>query len=102
MYKLAVSELAHEDLDRIVSHIAVQLANPKAAADLLDDVERCYEHLRENPMMYETCADKRLAAAGYRKATIKNYIAVYRFSEETGTVYILRFFYGARDYMNMI
>ncbi|AGL02829.1 hypothetical protein Desgi_3503 [Desulfoscipio gibsoniae DSM 7213] len=28
MYKLIVSELAHKDLDNIVSYIAVQLANP--------------------------------------------------------------------------
>jgi plasmid stabilization system protein ParE len=39
MYKLIVSELAHQDLDKIVSYIAVKLANPTAASDFLDEVD---------------------------------------------------------------
>jgi len=35
MYKLIVTELAHQDLDNIVSYIAVQLANPAAASNFL-------------------------------------------------------------------
>jgi len=42
MYRLVVSELAHRDLDNIVSYIAIQLANPIAAANFLDEVEKCY------------------------------------------------------------
>ena len=30
MYKLFITELAHQDLDRIVSYIAVELLTPKA------------------------------------------------------------------------
>lgn len=36
MYKLLVSKLTHQHLDNIVSYIAVQLANPKAAGDYFD------------------------------------------------------------------
>jgi plasmid stabilization system protein ParE len=42
MYKLVVTELAHQDLDNIVSYIAIQLANPVAASDFLDKVDKCY------------------------------------------------------------
>jgi len=38
MYRLVVSELAHRDLDNIVSYIAVHLANPIAATNFLDEV----------------------------------------------------------------
>jgi plasmid stabilization system protein ParE len=102
MYKLVVSELAHRDLDSIVSYIACELANPDAAGDFLDEVSACYRNLKNNPMMYEKCRDNRLEAEGYRKALIKNYIAVYKINEETKTVCILRFFYGARDYIKLI
>lgn len=102
MYDLIVSELAHKDLDGIVSYIAVQLANPEAACNLIREVERCYDFLQSNPSMYELCRDKRLSASGYRKAPIGNFAAVYRFSEQPHTVTILRFFYGARDYANLI
>jgi plasmid stabilization system protein ParE len=102
MYKLVVSELAHQDLDSIVSYIAVELANPAAAGDFLEAVDTCYRNLKNNPMMYEKCRDKRLKTEGYRKALIKSYVAVYKADEETKTVFIMRFFYGARDYIKLI
>jgi plasmid stabilization system protein ParE len=102
MYKLLVSELAHQDLDNIVSYIAVQLANPKAAGDFLDEVTTCYGFLKNNPMMYEKCQDKRLGKEGYRKAVIKNYVLVYKINETSQTVSVMRFFYGAQDYIKLI
>ncbi|AGA70358.1 addiction module toxin, RelE/StbE family [Desulfitobacterium dichloroeliminans LMG P-21439] len=102
MYKLKVSELAHQDLDKIVSYIAVQLANPKAAGDFLDEVDTCYGYLKSSPLMYAKCQDKRLEKEGYRKLTIKNYVLVYKIDEVSKTVNILRFFYGAQDYVNLI
>ncbi len=39
MYSLNVSELAHSDFDTIVKYIAIQLGNPTAATNLLDEVE---------------------------------------------------------------
>ena len=102
MYKLLVSDLAHQDLNNIVSYIAVQLANPKAAGDFLDEVDTCYGFLKNNPMMYEKCQDKRLGKEGYHKALIKNYVLVYRINEAAQIVNIMRFFYGAQDYMKLI
>jgi plasmid stabilization system protein ParE len=102
MYKLIVTELAHRDLDNIASYIAVQLANPAAASDFLDEVDRCYGYLERNPMMYSKCGDSRLGKEGYRKAVIKNYILVYKVDEIGKTVIVLRFFYGAMDYSKLI
>jgi mRNA-degrading endonuclease RelE of RelBE toxin-antitoxin system len=39
---------------------------------------------------------------GYRKAVIKNYILLYKVDETAKTVSVLRFFYGARDYMKLV
>lgn len=102
MYKIKVSELAHQDLEKIVSYIAVQLANPKAAGDFLDEVEKCYGYLRNNPLMYTKCQDKRLEKEGYRKVSINNYVLVYKINEASKTVNILRFFYGPQDYVKLI
>ncbi len=102
MYRLVISDHALQDLDNIGTYIAVQLANPIAAANFFDEVEACYNFLIRNPMMYEKCRDDRLAAEGYRKAVIKNYIAIYRVSEETETVFIVRFFYSAQNYTMML
>jgi toxin ParE1/3/4 len=102
MYKLVVTELAHQDLDNIVSYIAIQLANPAAASDFLDKVDKCYGYLMKNPLMYSKCYNSKLEKEGYRKAVIKNYIFVYKVDENAKTVSIVRFFYGTRDYTKLI
>lgn len=102
MYKLIISELAHTDLDNIVSYIAIELANPMAAANLLDEVEKCYAYLKNNPFIYEKCHDTFLEKKNYRKATIKNYVLVYMVDEANRSVIIYRFFYGAQDYVKLI
>ena len=102
MYKLVVTELAHQDLDYIISYIAIKLSNPKAARDFLEAVTACYGFLKSNPMMYEQCRDRRLEQADYRKAIIKNYVLVYKVDDAAKTVNVMRFFYGAQDYTNLI
>lgn len=102
MYKLVVSELAHQDLDNIVSYIAVQLAHPIAATNFLNEVEKCYGYLKSNPLMYERCHDTRLEKEAYHKAAIKNYVLVYKIDESAKVVVIYRFFYGAQDYVKLI
>lgn len=50
-YKLIVSKEAHIDIDDIVNYIAVELSNPDAATSFLDDVDRSYHMVIDNPHM---------------------------------------------------
>lgn len=101
-YKLIVTDTAHSDLDDALDYIANRLANPTAAADMLTQVEECYQHLCMHPFMYEACHDPRLRWLGYHRAVIGNYILVFRPDEAARAVYILRYFYGARDYEKLL
>lgn len=100
--KLIVSELANGDLDEIIGYIVNDLKSPGVAVALLDEIEKCYENLKKNPFMYEKCIDGRLKKEGYRKAVIINYLLIYRFIEEINTVQVARFFYGGRNYVDLI
>ena len=102
MYNLEIAASAQSDLEEILEYIAVELANPTAAETFLDEVEKCYDTLILQPYMYEQCRSDRLRLAGYRRAVIKNYIMVYSVDDSKETVYIMRFFYGARDYEKLI
>jgi len=102
MYKVAVSDSAEQDLSQIIAYIAETLAAPRAASDFADAVFDCYERLERNPYMYEQCRDPRLQKENYRRAVIKNYILIYKVSEEMKIVVIHRFFYGRQDYVNVI
>lgn len=101
-YDLFVTEAAHEDLEEALSYIASNLANPSAAAKLLDQVQSCYNQLKVFPSLYECCQDLRLRDLGYRKVVIGNFVLVYHPVESEKRVYILRFFYGGRDYEKLI
>jgi plasmid stabilization system protein ParE len=102
MYKLFVSELAHKDLDKIVSYISIELSNPMAVSSFLDELEKCYSHLKTSPYMYEKCLNKRLNSQGYRRALIKKYLLIYKIDDDLKIVNILRFFYGSQDYIKFI
>ena len=100
-YNVFVTEAARADLEEALDYIAQTLSNPIAASHLLTKVEECFAQLRNYPQMFEACRDTRLKAGGYRRAVIDNFVLVYRFGAEE-TVYVMRFFYGGRDYEKLI
>ena len=102
VYKVVETQSAIKDLSEIISHIVVHLQNPQAASELADEISKCYANLAHIPKMYEMCNDARNRGKGYRRLVVKNYIVVYRVDEEEMVVYILRIFYGKRNYIEML
>lgn len=102
MYKLTITELAQNDLDEIIKYVLVECSNETAAGSFLDEVDKCYALLQNSPRIYSTCLNRRLEKEGYRRAPIKNYLLIYKINDTTKTVIIMRFFYGAQDYLNLI
>ena len=96
------TELAVQDLNGILEYMIYSLSNPSAASSFADEVEECYASLERMPLMYELCREPQLNTLGYRKAVIKNYVLIYRVAKAEKTVYILRIFYGRRDYVELI
>ena len=101
-YKVVETELAAQDLNGILEYMIHSLSNPSAASSFADEVEECYASLERMPRMYELCRGPQLNALGYRKAVIKNYVLIYRVAEAEKIVYILRLFYGRRNYIELI
>lgn len=101
-YNLVITKSAEKDLADILQYISKDLSAPKAANDLLDDILKCYNNISLNPLMYALCDNDRLKSKKYRKAVIKNYIMFYRVDEEKRIIYIMRFVYGRRDYINLL
>ena len=101
-YNLVITKPAEKDLADILQYVSKDLSAPKAASDLLDDILKCYDNISLNPLMYALCDNDRLKSKEYRKAVVKNYIMLYRVDEEKQTIYIMRFIYGRRDYINLL
>jgi len=99
-YKLIVSKDVHFDIDGIVNYMVNKLQNQTAAVDFLDDVEKSYKNIIQNPMMYSSCDDERMK--GYRKIPIKNYLILYSVDEKQKTVTVIRIIYGGRNYVELV
>lgn len=102
MYRLVITELAHNDLEAITDYLSTELDNPIAACAFLDEIEKCYSCLHSNPFIYAKCTDVRLEKEGYRKALIKNHILFFKVSENEKKVIVYRIIYGARDYLKLL
>ena len=102
MYKLTITELAHTDLDEIISYMMMELAAPQTASDFADAVASCYDRIRQNPMSCELSRNQHLRNEGFRRTVIKNYIMLYKVFPKRKEVVVYRFFYGRRDYVNLI
>ena len=102
IYKLIVSQEAHSDIDDIVHYIFSELQNKNAAINFLNDVEKSYKNIIQNPFMYNLCNDDKLRYQGYRKIPIKNYIILYIVDGVSETVSIMRIIYGGRNYTELI
>ena len=102
VYRLIVSKDAHLDIDSIIDYISGRLSNVTAAIGFLDDVEKSYRNIVENPFMYSYCNDDKLRNQGYRKIPIKNYTILYLVDEEAQTVTVMRVFYSGRNYPELL
>ena len=101
-FNLFITQEAHDDTDTIAGYMVSELKNLAAASGFLDDVEEAYRNLKNNPHVYSLCSDARLAAAGIRKAVIKNYLILFRLDETRQTVFVLRIVYGGRNYADFM
>lgn len=102
MYKLKITEAAQKDIENAAEYIATQLDNAKAAVDFLDEVDRCYSRLRENPYIFAKSSDARLESEGFRKARVKNYLIMFKIREDKKEVVIYRTFFKASNYFDLL
>ena len=101
-YKIILSDAADHDIDEILTYIAEKLANPQAAANLADELEKRYTDLENHPLMYGLSKNVRLAKMGYHRFVVGSYVALYQVDEEQCIVTISRIFYGKREYVRYL
>ncbi|MDD2760898.1 MAG: type II toxin-antitoxin system RelE/ParE family toxin [Methylomonas sp.] len=89
------SARAEEDLIELWLYIAQD--NPPAADRVLDDIEECFQHLAENPLMGRLRPD---IAPELRYFVVGKYLILYRIMQPND-IQIVRVIHGARDVPNL-
>ena len=100
-YKVIVAAHAEQDIDEIVSYIAIKLCNPQAAEDFLSKSRATFHRLDNQPAAFPLARNPALAAKGYRWVSIKNYMAFYTIDEKRKEVFIVRVVFGSRNLDNI-
>lgn len=93
------TEKAKVDIEDIIEYIALSLSNPKAARDLLNELEKTIKIVSAFPEMYPII-DNKLVKAEIRKVNINSYVLYYLFKKKENIIVFLRFVYGKRDLDN--
>ncbi len=101
-YNLIVTEHADELLDNILNYLIYQLGSGQAARHLLDEIERIYDRLVENPLQFTFSRDTYLAERVYHEAVTEymNYVIV--FSVKANIVNIVGIFHQLENYRKKI
>ena len=97
-YRLIITDRAEELLDGLVNYLLYKIKNQHAAIHLLDNIERLYDRLEENPLQFPFSMDTYLLHKGYREAILPDMNYVLIFKIEGTNVYVSGVFHQLEQY----
>ena len=89
-------------MNAAADYIEFTLLNSQAAYDLFDNADRELSSLTEMPQIHRLVDDPFLNVLGIRFVLVNNYMAFFLIKEEEKTVYIIRFLYGKRNWIQIL
>jgi plasmid stabilization system protein ParE len=92
-----LAQRAADDLNEIVSYLAVELDNPSAAAKFLDRLHGAIENICTFPESGARVLNEFLPNESIRKVLVDHYVLYYLPNAEAETIYVLRIIYGRRN-----
>ena len=98
--KVFYSPLSQRDLDEIYDYIAVELANPTSAAEIVTDILDAADGLGSFPAIGGIVRDLPFLTCEYRFLPVRNYIVFYRITG--ANVFVDRILYKKRDYARLL
>ena len=104
-YRLSYLPLFYEDLDEKVTYIAEKLKNPKAANDLLDEVESAIMERLPVAESFEPYHSVRERRYSYYRIYVDNYIIYYVVIDDDPhdlVMEVRRFLYNGQNRDNMV
>lgn len=104
-YKLRYLPLFYRDLEEKIVYIAETLQNPKAANDLLNDVENAIFERLPNAESFEPYHSAKERRYKYYRIYVKNYIVYYVVIDNEGSDKIMevrRFLYNKQNWKELV
>jgi plasmid stabilization system protein ParE len=102
MFTLTFSSKINDDIVSSIGYIKNTLQAPMAAENHVKELKKAYEKLKENPYGRPLAHNTFLASQGIRFIKVKNYILIYYINGENKEVFLYRFMYAHRDWINIL
>ena len=99
-FNLNVFPLTQNDMENIFKYIAVDLASPTAANNLIDDFENAFENICLFPESCPLIQNEYVKDKTLRKLVVNNYIVFYKV--EDSEIQVVRVIYGMRNYEDLL
>lgn len=99
MHKIEYLPIAEEDIISTVNYISFALDAPKAARDLLEELNKTVLQISEFPYSCELYKTSRPLKEEIRKVPVKGYVLYYAVFQDR--IEIRRFMHGRRDRSNI-
>ncbi|MCL2801146.1 MAG: type II toxin-antitoxin system RelE/ParE family toxin [Treponema sp.] len=102
MYNFSFSKIIDEDIDSCYSYIKDTLEAPMAAENLMKELYKQLNYIKEKPYSRPLVNDKLLAVLGIRLIKVNNYLLFYSIEEDDNIVNLITFMYSKRDWINIL
>ena len=99
-YNLQIFPLAQLDMEQIFEYISVELCNPTAAINQINDFEKAFNDICTFPECCPYINNEYVKDKSLRKLIVNNYIAFYRITENQ--IQVVRVLYGMRNYESLL
>lgn len=101
-YIVKITAQAEEQLQEIIKYITTELKAPKAALNLLDEIERSISSLSQFPQRVTLTKEEPWCNYGIHKMPVKNFLIYFWIDEENSKVQVTAVIYGKRDQLNQL
>jgi len=102
MFELIFSEKINDDIVSSINYIKNKLKAPMAAQNHVEELKKKYLKLKENPFAKPLVQNKYLASKGIRFIMVKKYMLIYKIDKKNNIVFLYRFIYCRRDWINIL
>ena len=101
-YRLIITDEGDEKTLHQVNYLFNVKCNPKAAKHLLDEIDKIYDLIEENPYQFEPARDRYLEIMGYHEAIIPGMEYKVLFRIEDDIAYVVGTFHDKEDYVKKL
>lgn len=100
-YQYQFTRLALSDMDGALSYIQNTLDNPIAAQNLVHEIDKAIQKIRNFPFAYPDCSVYLIQDQNIRHINVKHYVLIYEIDQAHTTLHILRFLYAKMDFSDI-